>query len=158
MNILVLSSGNSARSILLECVLRSVGGGSIHAFSAGSQPADKIHPQTLRLLAAEGQDISQLRPKSLDNYTDSGAPEMDAVITVCKSVQADASSVCNSVSVCGHWGVADLAEATAETAPADFRQAYEVLCRRAEAFAAGLEVEMDQKALQKHITNCGMLA
>lgn len=82
MNILVLCTGNSAPSILIECLLARLGNGAITSFSAGSQPAGKVHPQSLRLLAAEGHDISNLSSKSWDVFAERDAPEMDAVITV----------------------------------------------------------------------------
>jgi len=75
MNILVLCTGNSARSILLECLLEKLGGDQITAYSAGSQPSGKVHPQSLALLKAEGYDVSSLSSKSWDVFADGDAPK-----------------------------------------------------------------------------------
>ncbi len=64
MNILVLCTGNSARSILLESILNHRGHGRVNAFSAGSNPAGNVHPQSLALLSEEGHDTSSAVPKA----------------------------------------------------------------------------------------------
>ncbi|MDJ0827047.1 MAG: arsenate reductase ArsC [Rhodobacter sp.] len=83
MNILVLCTGNSARSILLESLLNHLSEGRVTAFSAGSQPAGRVHAEALRLLAEKGYATGGLRSKSWDEFGADDAPEMDAVITVC---------------------------------------------------------------------------
>ncbi len=85
MNILVLCTGNSARSILLESIFNHTGAGRVRAFSAGSNPSGKVHPQSVTLLESEGYDVSQARSKSWDEFAQDDAPEMDMVITVCGS-------------------------------------------------------------------------
>lgn len=157
MNILVLCTGNSARSILLECLLRKLGNGGITSCSAGSQPAGKVHPQSLRLLAAENFDIQDLRSKSWDEFAAADAPKMDAVITVCGSAAAETCPMWPGVPLRAHWGVEDPAAATDEAAPAAFREAYTILGRRAEAFVQGLTPEMTPDDLQAHLNACGSL-
>ena len=84
MNILVLCTGNSARSILLEAALSRMGAArGLRAYSAGSHPAGRVHPQALALLAAKGYPTDALRSKSWDEFAAPGAPHMDMVITVC---------------------------------------------------------------------------
>ena len=89
MNILVLCTGNSARSILLESILNTQCPGRVRAFSAGSQPTGKVHPQSLRLLAEKGHDTSRARSKSWDEFSADDAPIMDMVITVCGSAAGE---------------------------------------------------------------------
>lgn len=157
MNILVLCTGNSARSILLECLLARLGGGDITSFSAGSQPAGKVHPQSLRLLAAEGYDISSLRSKSWDEFAVGGAPKMDAVITVCGSAAAETCPMWPGAPIRAHWGVEDPAAATADAAPAAFREAYEILGRRAKHFVDAAIADMDASELQAHLNISGKI-
>ncbi|WND01533.1 arsenate reductase ArsC [Temperatibacter marinus] len=82
-NILVLCTGNSARSVLGEALLNKLGNGRISAYSAGSNPTGKVNPAALRLLDSKGFDTSEYRSKSWDEFTDTHAAKMDIVITVC---------------------------------------------------------------------------
>lgn len=157
MNILVLCTGNSARSILLECLLNRLGGGLITAYSAGSQPAGKVHPQSLLLLAQEGYDVSGLSSKSWDVFSGPDAPQMDAVITVCGSAAAEVCPIWPGVPLRAHWGVEDPAAATPADALAAFRDAYGILGRRAEHFTAAPIATMDRTALQAHLNACSAL-
>lgn len=82
-NILVLCTGNSARSILGEAIINRLGEGRFRAFSAGSFPKGQVHPGALRLLARRGYPTEDLRSKSWDEFAVPGAPPIDVVITVC---------------------------------------------------------------------------
>ncbi|MEM8576972.1 MAG: arsenate reductase ArsC [Pseudomonadota bacterium] len=139
MNILVLCTGNSARSILLEALLNARGAGRVTAYSAGSQPAGRVHPQSLRLLAAEGIETASARSKSWDEFAAPGAPVMDAVITVCGSAAEETCPIWPGAPVRAHWGLEDPAAAAEADWDAAFRTAYAILDRRAEAFLAALD-------------------
>src|SRR6516165_1859801 len=82
-NVLFLCTGNSARSIIAEAILNKVGAGRFRAYSAGSYPKGKVHPETVRLLQSLGYQTSGFRSKSWDEFTVSGAPPFDFVFTVC---------------------------------------------------------------------------
>ena len=155
MNILVLCTGNSARSILLEALLNDLGKGRVQAFSAGSQPVGKVHPQSLTLLAAKGNDISGYRSKSWDEFGASDAPQMDVVITVCGSAASEVCSMWHGTPLKAHWGVEDPAAATVQDAPAAFEQAYALLRRRALAFLSKPIEEMEADTLKSHLDTCG---
>ena len=157
MNILVLCTGNSARSILLECLLRRLGGGQLTTFSAGSQPSGRVHPQSLVLLGQEGFETGTLASKSWDVFARDDAPTMDAVITVCGSAASETCPMWPGTPLRGHWGVEDPAAATDEDAPQAFRTAYDILHRRAAAFTRAPLAQMDRAALQAHLTACGDL-
>ncbi|MEX3315510.1 arsenate reductase ArsC [Sulfitobacter sp. PS-8MA] len=158
MNILVLCTGNSARSILLEALLRDLGAGRLTVFSAGSQPAGQVHPGALRILAEHGHDTHGFRSKSWDEFAAPEAPRMDLVITVCGSAAAETCPLWPGTPLRGHWGVEDPAAASPETQATAFADAYAILRRRAEAFVAAPVTEMDRAALQAHLSQIGMLA
>lgn len=151
MNILVQYTGNSARSILTECPLRKLGGGPIRSISAGSQPDGRVHSQSSRLLTAEGYDTDDLRSKSWDEFAATGASKMDAIIPVCGSSAEETCPIGPRAAVRAHWGAA----ATPEAAPQKFREAYDILGRRAQTFVTGLEAAMDARAPQTLLTTCG---
>ena len=133
MNILVLCTGNSARSILLESIFNHTSNGRLRAFSAGSNPAGKVHPQSLTLLESVGHDLSDARSKSWDEFAADDAPEMDMVITVCGSAAEETCPVWPGAPVRAHWGVEDPAAASQEDWDDAFRTAYDILGRRAAA-------------------------
>lgn len=137
MNILVLCTGNSARSILLEAILNRLGASQgIRAWSAGSKPAGKVHPQSIKLLQSLGYPTEGLRSKSWDEFAGVGAPEMDMVITVCGSAAAETCPFWPGAPLRIHWGVEDPAAASEIDWPRAFQAAYETLLSRAEAFLA----------------------
>ena len=133
MNILVLCTGNSARSILLESIFNTLGAGRIRAYSAGSCPTGKVHPQSLVLLGELGQDTNGARSKSWDEFAAADAPEMDIVITVCASAAGETCPVWPGAPVRSHWGVEDPAAAEQPEWDQAFRTAYTTLEKRAKA-------------------------
>lgn len=133
MNILVLCTGNSARSILLEALINSLGAGRLQAYSAGSAPAGKVHPQSLKLLSEHGHDTSIARSKSWDEFAAPHAPQMGMVITVCGSAAAETCPIWPGAPVRAHWGVEDPAAATEPDWDTAFRTAYGILKTRASA-------------------------
>ncbi|WP_296419936.1 arsenate reductase ArsC [Pseudooctadecabacter sp.] len=138
MNILVLCTGNSARSILLESIFNRDSGGRVTAWSAGSTPSGKVHPQSLALLAELGYPTDGLSSQSWDVYAEPDAPRMDVVITVCDSA---ASETCpywpttnGHAPVQVHWGIPDPAAAAAPDWDKAFSSAYMRLRAKADAF------------------------
>lgn len=83
-------TGDSARSILCEAILNRLGGDEARAFSAGSQPADKVNPYAIRLLEQLGYEIEALRSKSWDEFSEPVSRVMDYVITVCSNAAGEA--------------------------------------------------------------------
>jgi protein-tyrosine-phosphatase len=136
MNILVLCTGNSARSILLECLIRGRWGAAHHAFSAGSKPSGTVHPGALRLLARKGFSTHGLRSKSWDEFAAPDAPRMDLVITVCDNAANEPCPIWPGTPRRLHWGVDDPASVTGDTAIVDaaFDRAFHALETRALAF------------------------
>ncbi|MGR3501370.1 arsenate reductase ArsC [Pseudaestuariivita sp.] len=136
MNVLVLCSSNSARSILLESIFNTHGKGRVTAYSAGSQPAGQVHPQSLKLLAAKGIDTAHAASKSWDVFAAPEAPTMDMVITVCDTAAAEAPPIWPGAPVCAHWGVEDPAAADASEWEATFNATYDKLKLRARELLA----------------------
>ncbi|QBF31760.1 arsenate reductase ArsC [Thalassococcus sp. S3] len=157
MNILVLCTGNSARSILLESIFNTHAPDRVRAFSAGSQPAGQVHPQSIRLLKEEGHDVGKARSKSWDEFAESDAPEMDVVITVCGSAASETCPVWPGAPVRAHWGVEDPAAAAEPDWATAFQAAYQTLHRRAKALL-DLPIEtMEQTELIAHLKRIGTL-
>jgi arsenate reductase (thioredoxin) len=106
-NVLFLCTGNSARSILAECLMRELGKDNFNAYSAGSFPKGTVHPQTLRLLTEQGFAAEELRSKSWDEFASPGAPAMDFVFTVCDQATGETCPVWPGHPVTAHWGEHD---------------------------------------------------
>lgn len=140
MNILVLCTGNSARSILLESILNHNSDGRIHAWSAGSTPSGRVHPQSLTLLSAKGYSTDGLSSQSWDVYAEDDAPKMDVVITVCDSAAAETCpfwpQTGENPPVQVHWGIPDPAAAAEDDWDAAFNAAYDRLSAKAAALMA----------------------
>ncbi len=158
-NVLFLCTGNSARSILAEAILNKLGAGKFRAFSAGSQPKGRVHPETLRLLQGLGYDISGFRSKSWSEFAKPGAPSLDFVFTVCDNAAAEACPVWPGQPMTAHWGVPDPAEARgnpAEIALA-FKDAYRMLNQRIGIFTSLPLRSLDQLSLQKKLRDIGRM-
>ncbi len=156
-NVLILCTGNSARSILGEAVFNHHGGGKFRAYSAGSKPAGQPNPFAIDLLKREGIDTAFARSKSWDEFALPDAPAMDFVITVCDSAAAEECPYWPGAPVSAHWGLPDPAAvegSDAEKAVA-FAQTYAALMRRVGAFAA-LPIEtLDALALKTKLSDIG---
>jgi arsenate reductase (thioredoxin) len=158
-NVLFLCTGNSARSIMAEAILNKLGARNFRAYSAGSHPKGRVHPETLRLLRSLGYDTSGCRSKSWDEFTAPGAPRFDFVFTVCDNAAAEACPLWPGQPMTAHWGVPDPAEATgtpAEIALA-FKDAYRMLRQRIETFTALPLRALDRLTLQHRPREIGRM-
>lgn len=152
-NVLFLCTGNSARSILAEAYLRSVGAGRFESFSAGSMPAGRVNPFALELLEKKGLPTGDLRSKSWNEFAAPGAPAMDLIITVCDNAAGEVCPVWPGQPITAHWGVADPAAVEGDDSAlrAAFLQAYTVLARRIDILK-GLRLEaLDRMAAERSI-------
>lgn len=105
--VLFVCTGNSARSALSEATLNARGAGRFVAYSAGSRPTGRIHPQALATLAAHGIPADGLRSKSWDEFSRPDAPRLDVVVTVCDSAAGESCPVLFGDFVRTHWGLPD---------------------------------------------------
>ena len=138
--VLVLCTGNSARSILGEVLINDLGKGRFEARSAGSQPTGQVNPGAIAKLAREGHAFDGLSSKSWDTFAAPGAPEMDIVITVCDSAAGESCPVWPGHPVTAHWGIPDPATAPESARDAAFDAAYSQLRSRVQAL---LEVPLE---------------
>ena len=107
LQVLFLCTGNSARSVLSEAALNHSGRPRFAAYSGGSKPAGAVHPQTLAQLKAAGIATEGLNSKNCELFSRAGAPQFDAVITLCDSAQLDPCPVFFGDFVLAHWGMPD---------------------------------------------------
>ncbi len=136
-NVLVLCTGNSARSILAEALFNHLGGGRFKAYSAGSQPSGTVNPVALETLDRHGVPLPEARSKSWDEFAAPGAPEMDFIFTVCASAAGEACPIWPGQPTTAHWGIADPAYVEPLAARREaFETAYRQLARRICAFVA----------------------
>ena len=158
-NVLFLCTGNSARSVIAEAILNRIGAGKFRAYSAGSQPRGQVNPDTIRLLQKLGYETAAFRSKSWSELARPGAPALDFVFTVCDDAAGETCPVWPGQPMTAHWGIPDPAAATgtdAEIAVA-FSDAYRMLQRRIEAFAALPIRALDSLTLQGRLRDIGRM-
>ncbi len=149
-DVLFICTGNSARSIFAEALLRDLGRGKFQAFSAGSRPGTQLNPFAIEVLNRNGHGTDGLRSKHISEYQQPGMPVMDFVFTVCDTAAAEECPPWPGQPVTGHWGLKDPVKAMgtdAEKALA-FATTYAELRRRILAFVALPFETLDRLALQ----------
>jgi arsenate reductase len=156
-NVLFLCTGNSARSIMAEAILNKAGAARFRAFSAGSRPKERVHPETLRLLQSLGYDTSRYRSKSWDEFASPSAQPFDFVFTVCDNAASETCPLWPGQPMTAHWGVPDPAAANgtpAEIALA-FKDAYRMLNHRIGIFTSLPLRSLDMLTLQNKLNEIG---
>jgi protein-tyrosine-phosphatase len=158
-NVLFLCTGNTARSILAESILRQLGADRFAAFSAGSQPKGSVNPFALTVLAAHGYPAEGFRSKSWAEFAEAGAPRMDFIFTVCDSAAGEACPVWPGNPVSAHWGIEDPAavEGTDIDRERAFEQAFRFLRNRIAAFVALPLASLDRLALDRDLSRIGRM-
>ncbi len=156
-NVLILCTGNSARSVLAEASLNDLGRGRFRAFSAGSQPSGRVNPFALELLAARGHSIDGVRSKSWDEFAAPGAPVMDFIITVCGNAAGETCPSWPGRPATAHWGVEDPAavQGSDDGKRAAFLTAYSILRRRIERLLALPLDTLNAPAIKAHLIEIG---
>ncbi len=156
-NVLFLCTGNSARSIMAESILRKVGAGRFRAFSAGSHPKGAVNPFALKVLDSLDYPTDGVRSKSWDEFAAPGAPVMDFVFTVCDTAAAEVCPVWPGQPMTAHWGIPDPAavEGTEVEKTFAFRQAFKAMETRIQLFLSLPIASIDKMRLQERMDAIG---
>ena len=158
-NVLFLCTGNSARSILAEVILNSLGNNRFRAFSAGSHPKGAVNRFAIELLQRQGFDVSRLRSKSWDEFAAPGAPHLDFVFTVCDSAAGEACPVWPGQPMTAHWGIEDPAavEGSDEQKRKAFSRTLRMLQNRIALFTSLPFAKLDERAIKRKLDEIGRL-
>jgi arsenate reductase (thioredoxin) len=157
-NVLILCTGNSARSILGEVLFNTLGKGKFKAYSAGSKPAGKVNPGALEWLQGQGYSTEGLRSKSWDEFAAPGAPEFDFIFTVCDNAAGETCPLWLGHPATAHWGIPDPAHVEGDEARrAAFKHAAEQLARRIQLFLSLPIEKLDKLALKDKLAEIGRI-
>jgi arsenate reductase len=156
-NVLFLCTGNSARSIMAEAILSSLGKDNFRAYSAGSHPIGNVNPFALELLEKNRLATSWLRSKDWTEFSRPGAPFMDFVFTVCDQAASEACPVWPGQPMSAHWGVSDPAavQGSDNSKRAAFLKAYTELYRRISLFVSLPFETLSKLALKQKLDEIG---
>lgn len=157
LNVLFLCTGNSARSVMAECILNRLGMGKFRAFSAGSHPTGQVNPFTINLLRKSNYDVSHLRSKSWDEFANPNAPKLDFVFTVCDDAANEVCPIWPGQPMTAHWGLPDPAKAEGSEAERTlaFADTMRMLTQRIGIFVSLPLEKLSKLALQKELDAIG---
>ncbi len=156
-NVLFLCTGNSARSIMAEAIMRKKGFPTFNAYSAGSHPTGAVRPEAIAQIERGHLPTEILRSKSWDEFTKPDAPKLDFVFTVCDSAAKEVCPLWPGQPMTAHWGIPDPAAVKGTPAEIEhaYQQAYITLDRRIGLFLCLPLATLDSFALQNQINSIG---
>lgn len=156
-NVLFLCSGNSARSIFAEAILRDLGEGRFNAFSAGTRPNTTLNPFALEVLERNGHATAGMRSKHISEFQQPDSPAMDFVFTVCDTAAAEECPPWPGQPITGHWGLPDPVKSIGTEAEKAlvFAQTYAALRRRIAAFVELPFADLNRISLQSRVDAIG---
>ena len=159
LTVLFLCTGNSARSIMAECIINREGMGKFKGYSAGSQPAGEINPRARALLRKLNYDVSALRSKSWDEFAEPDAPRLDFVFTVCDDAANEVCPVWPGQPMTAHWGIPDPASVQGTDAERAFAfdDTYRMLNQRISIFVNLPLESLSRMSLQQHLDKIGRM-
>jgi arsenate reductase (thioredoxin) len=157
-NVLFLCTGNSARSIMAEAILKGKGKPVFTAYSAGSHPSGAVRPEALKLIEMAHLPTEGLRSKNWEEFAKPSAPKMNFVFTVCDNAAQETCPVWPGQPMTAHWGVPDPAQekGTPQQIERAFRDAYLLLERRISLFLSLPLASLDKLSIQKEINRIGV--
>ncbi len=158
-NVLFLCTGNSARSIMAESILRKLGVGRFNAYSAGSHPKGMVNPLALKTVLEFGCPTEGLRSKSWNEFTTLGAPQLDFAFTLCDDAAGETCPAWPVQPTTLHWGIEDPAavEGTNIEKERAFALAFRYLRNRITAFIALPIRSLDQISLTNRLKEIGRM-
>lgn len=157
LNVLFLCTGNSARSIIAESILRKEGAGRFVAHSAGSVPKGAIHPMALDVLSGLGFPTDGMRSKSWDEFSRPGAPEIDFIFTVCDNAAGETCPIWPGHPMTAHWGIEDPAAIEGEGQRDAFVTAFRQLRERVGMFLELPVTALDSRTLLTRLRDIGLI-
>jgi len=159
-NVLFLCTGNSARSIMAEALVTSMGKGRFRGYSAGSQPTGRVNPFAVEKTAELNYPADRLRSKTWDEFALPGAPQMDFIITVCDNAAGEACPVWPGHPVSAHWGFED--PAAVSGSDEDKRAAFDKVFKQIQGRIArlvdlplGSQSQLNQRAIEQQLQQIG---
>jgi arsenate reductase len=158
-NVLFLCTGNSARSIMAESILRKLGAGRFNAFSAGSHPKGTVNPLALKTILECGCSTEGLRSKNWNEFATSDAPQLDFAFTLCDDAAGETCPAWPGQPMTAHWGIEDPAavEGTNIEKERAFAQAFRYLRNRITVFIALPIRSLDQLSLTNRLKEIGRM-
>ncbi len=158
-NVLILCTGNSARSIMTEAVFNKIGEGRFKAYSAGSHPAGAVHPLAIEQIQALNYPIEGLRSKSWDEFATPDAPIMDFVITVCDKAAGEVCPVWPGRPITAYWGFEDPAavQGTEEEQRRAFQNVLSYIMARVRFFLVLPLASLDSLAIKQEMDKIGQI-
>jgi arsenate reductase len=156
-HVLFLCTGNSARSIMAEALLNTLGEGRFRAFSAGSHPTGRVNPFAIEMIQQSRLRADDLRSKSWDEFADDAAPPMDFVFTVCDHAAGEVCPLWPGRPMTAHWGVPDPAvvEGSADDKRRAFLAALNALSHRISLFVSLPLGQLDRPSLKERLDAIG---
>ncbi len=156
-NVQFLCTGNTARSNMAEAIMNRKGAPAFTAYSAGSYPTGRVHPEAIRQIERAHLSTEGLRSKSWDEFSGPNAPVLDLVFTVCDNAAKEICPVWPGQPMTAHWGIPDPASVTGtqEEIERAFRDAFSTLDRRIGLFLALPISSLDKMALQRDLDDIG---
>ena len=158
-NVLFICTGNSARSIFAEAILRDLAPNRFDVYSAGTKPNSDLNPFALEVLKHNGHDVSALRAKNIGEFQTEDAPALDFVFTVCDQAANEECPAWQGQTISAHWGLPDpvKVEGTDAEKSLAFRQTYGALRNRMTGFTALPIASLDRISLQKAVDDIGQI-
>ncbi|CAN5847628.1 arsenate reductase ArsC [soil metagenome] len=156
-NVLFLCTGNSARSIMAEALVSTMGHGRFRGFSAGSQPGGTVNPFAIEQVATTGYPITNLRSKSWDEFAAADAPQMDFIITVCDNAAGETCPFWVGHPMSAHWGFEDPAALVGsdEEKREEFHKIFRQIMARVSVFVSLPLAMLEKNTLQQEINDIG---
>jgi arsenate reductase len=156
-NVLFLCTGNSARSIMAEALVTTMGKGRFHGYSAGSKPGGEVNPFAIEKVRETGYPLDRLRSKSWEEFALPDAPRMDFIITVCDNAAGEICPIWPGHPASAHWSFEDPAavEGTDAVKRAAFDRIFKQIMARMNAFVNLPMSMLDKTALQREVRKIG---
>ena len=156
-NVLFICTGNSARSIFAESLLRDLAGDRFVVYSAGTKPRSELNPFALKVLEQKGHDVSVLRSKNISEFQGPDAPDFDFVFTVCNQAANEECPSWPGQPISAHWGLPDPVKVEGSDAERSlaFHQTYGALRNRMTGLTALPIASLDRMSLQKAVDDIG---